>query len=330
MRTGNPEYLLVRVLEACNADCFMCDFALSRDKYRFEPDDLRSVLARAGREGVRYVRLTGGEPLMHRQCMALLGAIADAGMRSSVITNGYLLPRRVKELTEVGLDQVIVSIDGLQPTHDRIRATKGLFDRAVAGVSAAVEAGMRVRVNTVVGPENFRETPQLQQLFTDLGVQQWELSSLKLEHPLDWSADDVRDIAAAVEAVYHTGKAQGRVVPSGKVWCGESEEEFRRYVDTGITPRADDLCHVVERVRYLDAKYRTQFPCSLLVHRPGAGDFGAPVEDWDGYSTREDRIEAQVERFRRDGPSTCTGCSSTAAGYSNELASGRGLDPWSF
>jgi cytosylglucuronate decarboxylase len=328
--TTEPEYLFIRLLETCNADCYMCEFALSRDKYRFEPDDMRSVVANAQRDGVKYVRLTGGEPLLHRNIVLLLKIISEHGVRSSIITNGYLLRRRAAELRDAGLGQVIVSIDGLQETHDGIRGTRGLFERAVAGIEAAVAEGMLVRVNTVVGPNNFREVPELQTLFTELGVQQWELSSLKLERPLDWTKDDVRDMPAIVDAVYRAGRAAGKLVPLGKIWCGETDEEFRRYVDTGVTPRADERCHVVRRVRYLDAKNRMQFPCSLLVHRPGAGDYGAAVVDWHGFSVNEPQIEALADRFERDGPLVCTGCSSTAAGFSNELAAGRGRKPWSF
>lgn len=44
-------YLFIRVLEACNADCFMCEFALSRDTYRFSPEDFAELLPEAVAKG---------------------------------------------------------------------------------------------------------------------------------------------------------------------------------------------------------------------------------------------------------------------------------------
>jgi cytosylglucuronate decarboxylase len=322
-----PDYLFIRVLEACNANCFMCAFARSKDRYRFPADDLRVMLPRVRAQGIRYVRLTGGEPLVHREVVALVDAIRTAALRSSIITNGWFLERNLEALVAAGLDQVIVSIDGLRDTHDEIRRMAGLYDRATAGARAAGARGVLLRVNTVVGPHNFREMPVLRTVLEDLDVRQWELSSLKLERPLDWTPADIADVDAVVAQVYG-GAAQLR--PMGKVWCGESAAERERYFRTGITPRADARCRVVEHVRYLDARNGMLFPCSLVPHRPGAMDNGARAAPPSQFSVSGRGIERQARRLALEGPHVCTGCSATAAGYSNDLASGGGGDPWSF
>src|SRR5262245_20671111 len=59
--TARERYLFIRILEACNADCFMCEYALSRNSYRFSVAEFRELLPKAVRAGVRYVRFTGGE-----------------------------------------------------------------------------------------------------------------------------------------------------------------------------------------------------------------------------------------------------------------------------
>ncbi|MBQ0986314.1 radical SAM protein [Streptomyces sp. F63] len=95
-------YLFVRILEACNADCFMCEFALSRDTYRFTVQDFAELLPEAVRAGVGYVRFTGGEPLMHRDVVELVRLGTEHGMRMSLITNGMFLPRFVDRLADTG------------------------------------------------------------------------------------------------------------------------------------------------------------------------------------------------------------------------------------
>lgn len=44
---ARDRYLFIRILEACNADCFMCDFALSRDTFRFSREDFDDLLPKA-------------------------------------------------------------------------------------------------------------------------------------------------------------------------------------------------------------------------------------------------------------------------------------------
>src|SRR6476660_9204627 len=100
----------------------MCGFRLSKDRYRLSVTELDTLLSRAQDEGIRYVRFTGGEPLMHRDITGLVGTVTRHGMEASIITNGALLERKLPALARAGLRQVIVSIDG--PTavsHDAIR-----------------------------------------------------------------------------------------------------------------------------------------------------------------------------------------------------------------
>jgi cytosylglucuronate decarboxylase len=214
-------------------------------------------------------------------------------------------------------------------THDEIRRTPGLFDRAVAGLRAARRAGIRLRVNTVAGPNNFRELPTLQELLTSLGVESWELSSLKLERALDYTARDVLDLDAVVRAVFGDAHAAGRLVPMGKVWCGRTAAERQRYLATGTTPRPDDICRVVRHVRYYDAKNARLYPCSLLPHRLNAESVGVetPVSE---FALDSARMRARADYWEYHGPRECIGCSTTAAGYSNELAAGPVERPWAF
>ena len=323
------EYLFVRVLEACNADCFMCGFRRSREPYRFGLDAMECVLDAASADGVRVVRMTGGEPLMHAQIVELVAAIAARGMAPSLITNGALLTHFAARLASAGLAEAIVSIDGaIAQTHDAIRNTPRLFERAIAGVRAMLAHGVRVRVNTVAGPGNAREMPLLQNLLTELGVNGWELSSLKLERPLEWDDALARELDAIVAYVYRDAAAAGRLVPSGKVWCGGTPEERTRYLRTGVTPRPDIRCHVVDRVRYYDPRNGFLYPCSLLPHRPYAGTAGARVA-LDAFQLTPPALAERADHYRARGPWECTGCSATAAGYSAAIAAGS-EGPWAF
>jgi len=320
-------YLFIRLLDACNAGCFMCGFAHSADPYRFSLSDFERLLPSIRACGISYVRFTGGEPLLHRDLEPLLSAGCSAGLRMSLITNGWLLPRMVEHLVAAGLEQVIVSIDGSNAdSHDRIRRSPGLFARGASGLIVALERGLRTRVNTVVGPHNYREMPALQTLLTGLGVQQWELSAIK---PADnYPYNDPGDVVATCEPIYNSGG----LVPMGKRFFGDSVDERRQYFGEGITPRpSGHLCYLVGDVVYLDARSGRGYGCSLLAHRdPGESGGGIDLQDASGWSLDTPAFKEHVAHFQRVGTTWCTGCSTTAAGYSDAKARARPLPLWAF
>ena len=331
MSRTRDRYLFIRILEACNADCFMCEFALSRDTYRFTVDDFTELLPQAVEANVGYVRFTGGEPLMHQQVVELIETGTAAGMRISLITNGFRLPQMIDKLVAAGLAQVVVSIDGSSgETHDVYRRTPGCFDRAVAGLRAANAAGVITRVNTVAGPHNYPQLPELQQVLTDAGVDQWELSALKLERTITYPSRE--DVQRVCDPIYTADPARA-LVPLGKRFYGDTPEEQEAFFGDGVTPRASQpLCHVTDDVIYLDAKQGRAFGCSCLPHREGDdGPGGAPLRDDQGRVYLDSpEFRKHADLFRVEGPRMCSGCSTTAAGYSDDLARLGAVPAWHY
>ncbi|GHF55241.1 hypothetical protein GCM10010218_40840 [Streptomyces mashuensis] len=323
-------YLFVRILEACNADCFMCEFALSRDAYRFSLEDFEELLPRARAAGVAYVRFTGGEPLMHQGVVELVRAGAAAGMKMSLITNGMLLPRMAERLAAAGLAQVIVSLDGASAaTHDVYRRSPGMFGNGLAGLRAAAALGVLPRVNTVVGPHNYTEVPQLQKVLTEAGVVQWELSALKLDRSITYP--DPAHVRQVCDPVYDADP-DTVLVPLGKRFYGDTPEEQERYFTESVTPRASrPLCHVVDDVIYIDGRYGRVYACSCLPHRDGDGPAaGAPLRENGTVLLDTPVFRAHADFFREHGPEVCGGCSTTAAGYSDDVARLGTVPPWRY
>ena len=105
-------------------------------------------------QGVRRLRLTGGEPLVRRNIMWLfqqLGRHLDSGALDelTVTTNGSQLSRHAAALYACGVRRINVSLDTLN--HDKFLAITrwGKFDRVIAGIDAALEAGLAVKINAV-------------------------------------------------------------------------------------------------------------------------------------------------------------------------------------
>jgi cytosylglucuronate decarboxylase len=324
-----PKYLFIRILEACNADCFMCGFAQSRDPRRFTAAELARLMPSVKGAGVGFVRFTGGEPLMNQELPELVRLCAQAGLRTSVITNGMLLPKQIDSLAASGLAQVIVSLDGASArTHDLYRATPGCFDNAVQGLREARSAGVRLRINTVAGPHNYTEIPEMQRLFTRLGIGQWELSALKLERPIVY--DDPEDVRRVCDPGY-TPADLTLLVPLGKRFYGDTEQERELFFSQGITPRASrPLCHVTDDVIFYDPINQRAYACSCLAYRSaGVAILADRNRHPAGVFTSQD-FAAHAAQFKAEGPRTCTGCSTTAAGYSDDVAALGHVQEWAY
>jgi cyclic pyranopterin phosphate synthase len=115
--------------------------------------EIGTVAAAATSVGVRKIRLTGGEPLMRRGVVDLVGQLSALdGVDLALTTNGTLLAPLAHRLAQAGMRRVTVSLDALDPVlFARISDTRMGVDRVLAGIEAAVLADFdSVKLNMVV------------------------------------------------------------------------------------------------------------------------------------------------------------------------------------
>jgi len=150
------DHLRLSVTSDCNLRCAYCRPAPSA-RVAVSPvlsDCQRLELVRwlYDRFGLRQIRLTGGEPLLHPSIDSLIAAIRGAAPELSVAmtTNGCLLSRSAVRLRAAGLDRLNISLDTLDARRYRDLTGGNLAD-VLAGIDAACDAGFAPpRINTVV------------------------------------------------------------------------------------------------------------------------------------------------------------------------------------
>lgn len=150
-------YLRIAVTDKCNFRCIYCmpvDGVAPRahDELLSAEEIARFVRLVAG-EGIRRVRLTGGEPLVSRRIIPLIRDIRAIPQIEdiSLTTNGALLPKRAPQLKDAGLDRVNISLDTLDPTLFGKITRLGRLEQTMAGIDAALVWGFEpVKVNCVV------------------------------------------------------------------------------------------------------------------------------------------------------------------------------------
>jgi cyclic pyranopterin phosphate synthase len=151
--------LRVSVTDRCNFRCVYCmpKEVFGRD-YEFLPRaqllDYEEIarLARAFvANGVRKIRITGGEPLVRRHVERLVAMLAELDVDLTLTTNGSLLPQKARALADAGLGRVTVSLDSLDDATFREMNDAGFpVARVLEGIAAAAEAGLAVKVNAVI------------------------------------------------------------------------------------------------------------------------------------------------------------------------------------
>ena len=149
-------YLRISVTDKCNLRCRYCMPAEGVPHLRHEDilsfEQMTEVARAAVALGVTKIRLTGGEPLVKRGIVDLVRMIAaiDGLGHLAMTTNGTLLAPLARPLRTAGLDSVNISLDTLDPERYRDLTRGGNIDDALAGFSAAIEAGFPVKINMVV------------------------------------------------------------------------------------------------------------------------------------------------------------------------------------
>jgi SynChlorMet cassette radical SAM/SPASM protein ScmF len=156
-KTGNRTYPLNQIYfyltEGCNLRCRHCWIA---PKYQSENnsypaldlDLFKSVIEQAKSLGLRGIKLTGGEPLLHPQISQILEFVRTEELRLTLETNGVLCTFQIaKKIAACNNPFVSVSLDGAdKETHEWVRGVAGCFDDVLAGIRNLVEAGLRPQV----------------------------------------------------------------------------------------------------------------------------------------------------------------------------------------
>ncbi len=121
--------------------------------------------------GAPVMLFSGGEPLVRKDLVELAKHATAKGMRAVISTNGTLITKeKAKELKEVGLSYVGISLDGGEEVHDKFRAVPGSFKKALRGVENCQAEGLKVGLRFTINKRNQSEVPKLFQLVKDLEV----------------------------------------------------------------------------------------------------------------------------------------------------------------
>jgi cyclic pyranopterin phosphate synthase len=251
-------YLRVSVTDRCD---FRCVYCMSENMTFLPKSDLLSLeeldrlCSAFVRLGVKKLRITGGEPLVRKGIMTFFRAMKrhlDTGAlhELTLTTNGSQLARHAADLAQCGVRRVNVSLDTLDPQKFAEITRWGRLPQVLDGISAARDAGLRVKINAVA-LKGFNEDEQftLTEWCADQGhdltwIEVMPMGDLGNEDRLDqyWSLRDLR--ARYGERYSVTDLAENSGGPARYVRLGESGQKIGF-----ITPLTHNFCESCNRVR---------------------------------------------------------------------------------
>lgn len=301
--------LYVKPLIACNAGCYMCSYRHSNDQYRMSVKEFK-VLAEAAKKGnYNWIRITGGEPLLHNNIIDFIKIAKSLELKISIITNGILLDSKLPELIEASIDQLIISIDGFGELNDTMRDSKNLFKKDIDSLKYAKEHDILTRVNTVVGKINYKSLPLLRDKLDDIGIDAWEVTPVKLNNQLNYSEEEKNMLRKIIFDLFSDKRT---LKPLGEPWL-VTEKEAKAFFEYNIMPHNDDICHIVEDVRYFDGVTNRLYTCNMVSHRKIQNYIELNLKKQIDLNAEE--ILAIVNKYKYEECKNCVGCSTSAVNY---------------
>jgi len=204
--------------------------------------------------GVRKIRITGGEPLVRKNIMSLFQSLSPHLERGDIdevtlTTNGTQLSRYAHELADLGVERVNVSLDTLDPERFRQITRLGNVEQVLEGIDAALSAKLKVKLNVVAARGAFED--EVDDLIEFAHRRQMDLTFIE-EMPLGAVAGDrtqtslhLSDLRTSLETRWNLSD------------LSDSTGGPARYVQVGetggrlgfITPLSCNFCTLCNRLR---------------------------------------------------------------------------------
>lgn len=173
------------VTNSCNLKCEFCSIKAGSYNETISLTKIKEIIDEAIQYGLNDLHLTGGEPTLRADLEEIVEYAVSKKLNVRLITNGTLLSKeRLDSLYEHGLKSIMISIDGREKYHDKVRGINGTFKKAYDTILYALEKGMFVRVNSVAWRDNCEEILELLDIFNELKV---NVYSIFLGSPLGYA-----------------------------------------------------------------------------------------------------------------------------------------------
>ncbi|MBF0406083.1 MAG: SynChlorMet cassette radical SAM/SPASM protein ScmF [Candidatus Riflebacteria bacterium] len=181
MKSENQLYKLEKIYfyltEGCNSKCRHCwlapeYLASGKNGNQIDIQTVKKIVREAIPLGLKQVKLTGGEPLIHGQFPEIIEFLASEKIRIIIETNGFLLNEEITGILK-GVENIFISVslDSYESEiHDWVRGVPGSFDLVMAGIRRLIKAGIKPQLIMSVLRKNCTQLEQFVKLAENIGA----------------------------------------------------------------------------------------------------------------------------------------------------------------
>ncbi|WP_367693167.1 GTP 3',8-cyclase MoaA [Helicobacter pylori] len=246
------DYIRVSVTKQCNFRCQYCMPATPLNFFDDEEllplDNVLEFLKIAIDEGVKKIRITGGEPLLRKGLDEFIAKLHAYNKEVALVlsTNGFLLKKMAKDLKNAGLSRVNVSLDSLKSDRVLKISQKDALKNTLEGIEESLKVGLKLKLNTVVMKSvNDDEILELLEYAKNRSIQIRYIEFMENTHAKSLvkglKEREILDLIAQKYKIMETEKPkQG----SSKIYTLENSYQFGI-----IAPHSDDFCQSCNRIR---------------------------------------------------------------------------------
>ena len=148
------DYLRISLTDNCNLRCFYCmpeeDYAFIPNQRLMQKDEIVQLATLFVQNGVKKIRLTGGEPLVRKDAAAIIKELGKLGVHLTMTTNATRIHLFIEELKEAGIHSLNISLDTLQKEKFQLLTRRDQFDQVKSNIDLLLAHGFNLKINVVV------------------------------------------------------------------------------------------------------------------------------------------------------------------------------------
>ena len=186
----------------CNCRCVMCDIWKGNNNVQqLNESDIEKLLNSLKKLDTKWVVMSGGEALMHPNFFILCDILKSKKIKISILSTGLLLKKYATEIISK-TDEVIVSLDGSQEVHDRIRNIPNAFEKLSEGVRELKKINKKYKITArcVIQRDNFRDLSNIVNAAHQIGLDQIsfltaDISTDAFNRPDLWGNEKISEVS---------------------------------------------------------------------------------------------------------------------------------------
>jgi MoaA/NifB/PqqE/SkfB family radical SAM enzyme len=201
----------------------MCDiWKGNKNLKQLTEDDVEKLLSSLKELGTKQIVMSGGEALLNPKFFSLCEILKKQNFCITLLSTGLTLKKNATEILK-WVDEIIISLDGDEETHNSIRNIEGAYSKLREGVQyiKSLNTHFKISARTVIHRLNFRKLPAIIESAKEIGVDHIsflpaDVSSHAFNREVLWAEERQMDVAIHVDELTEFRNALDNLISTYK------------------------------------------------------------------------------------------------------------------